>query len=458
MKKKDFLWSMLSVIVVSLLSISFMSCGGDDDDSGGGGSTPTLTIAPAELTLSANAGASGTIAISASGQWFVTCNETWISLSQENGTGAGAVVVTATEGNPQGTVRSATITVRSGTNTKYATIKQEASETLIVSGLDAPFDASAGSIQSAQDLVITCNAAWTISGKPDWLDISALSGNGTSTVKIWTNKDNNSTTERSATLTISSGSKSVSKIVIQRAGLDEKLKVAPNSIVTLADGYAFDYDFGSNVKYYYVASYLPANIDRKTDDEIIAEMSSDSSNRDTPSDGYVTSWSNLRSQTEYIVCTVGYDQNGKHGALIKTSITTKSGSNQAVASISNVQYDDTYWHWTTSVNGFVTKYYQWFVTRTDLYSASDATIAWFFNDAMKKNPGNFSPIVQGDTWRSARNGGTMFHVVTWAVDVSGNFSGLISNFYGSINSSQARVINKHSSGNGTSLKRVKTYK
>ena len=466
MKKQNLFWGVLAFMMAMTLSVSFTSCGGDDggDDKGSsgggsGGGTSTLTVAPTELKLTANAGAYGSFAISAQGEWTVSSNETWLSLSQDKGSGAGAIVVTATEENPLANERKATVTVRSGMETKYVTVKQEASEVLSVSGLDAPFDASAGSIQTAQELVITCNSTWNISGKPDWLDISALSGTGNSNIKVWTNKANNSTMELSATLTITSGSKTVTKTVTQRSGLDPELEVSPNKIVVLATGYAFDFNFGSKVKYYYVTRYLPTALERKTDDEIIAEMSANQDNRDTPGDGYVTSWQNQSPSTEYIICTVGYDQNGKHGALKKTSITTKKSTNQALATISDVQYDDTYWYWTTSVNGFVTKYYQWFVSRTDLYDSSDAAIAWFFNEEMQKNPSNFSPIAQGDSWRRQRNGGNIFHMATWAIDVDGNFSGVIGRFAGSVSSSSSsRAMKKNYVEIQNETTRFKTYK
>lgn len=39
MKKKNFLWSMLTFLVVATMSVGFVSCGGDDDNDNGGGSS-----------------------------------------------------------------------------------------------------------------------------------------------------------------------------------------------------------------------------------------------------------------------------------------------------------------------------------------------------------------------------------------------------------------------------------
>ena len=447
----------MATMMVGLLSLGFTSCNGGGDDEPEPKPTPvTLTVSPSSINLASNAGAQGSFTITCKGSWVATCSETWISLSTTNGTDQGAIIVTASTENPNSAERTATITIEAGNEKKYVSVKQAAPDILVLSGLDAPFDAQAGSIQTAQELVISCNGAWTLEGKPEWLDISALSGNGNSTIKVWANSANNSTSERSATLTVKTATKSASKNVTQRAGYDAKLEVSPNTIVILADGFAFDMNYGSNVKYYYVARYLPSAIDRKTDDEIIKEMSSDDSNRDTPSDGYVTSWQKQNPLTEYVICTVGYDQNGNHGALSKKIIKTKSGTNQAVAVIDNVQYNDTKWYWTTTVNAYLTRYYMWFNTNTNLYSTTDAAIAWFFKREMERNPDNFQPIAQNGDWSMNRNGGTVFDVITWALDVDGNFSGVIDRFTGQISSGSREFTPRRAALGDDSNKRHKT--
>lgn len=401
-----------------------------------GGSTK-LSVSPENVSFSASGGEQN-IQVTCNTEWSVRGGNDWLTVEKLNQ----KTIALSAKKNESSEKLETTITVSTddGEGTKNVKVSIAASEhTLEISGLDAPFDAAAGSVQTAQELTIKCNSAWTISGKPGWLDISALSGTGNSTVKVWTNSANNSTSERSVTLTVKSGSKTATKKVIQRAGLDASLNVSPNKIIELASGIALDFKFGSKVMYYYVRLFTPSTLDRVTDNEIIAVISSDPNDRDTPSDGYVTSWRDLDPQTEYILCTVGYDENGNHGALTKTKITTKKGYNQAIAMISDVQYDDEKWYWSTTVNGFVTKYYQWFIERDDLHTSTDAAIAWFFKQAMEKTPSDFDPIVQSTSWNRNRNGGDIFHLATWALDVDGNFSGVIDNFAGQVNYSEKKI-------------------
>ena len=67
MKKKNYLWSLLTTIMVCMLSVSLISCGGDDDDSpsGGGGTVnPGGTTDPAgTISLSMRNASSGTTTI-----------------------------------------------------------------------------------------------------------------------------------------------------------------------------------------------------------------------------------------------------------------------------------------------------------------------------------------------------------------------------------------------------------
>lgn len=383
--KKNFLWSILAIMMVGVLSLGFISCGSDEP------TTPTPTPTP----------------------------------------------------DPTPTP-TASIKVNGTTSTSLT--------------FDGSFDGKSG-IDYKQSVAVVSTVQWTMNKDADWISVSPSNGNDALEMVIYPTSENATSDIRKATITLSGSGANATINVIQEPGLDANLSVSPNHIVTLSDGFAFDFNYGSNVKYYYVARYLPTALERKTDNEIIAEMSSDSSNRDTPSDGYVTSWQKQNPSTEYIICTVGYDQNGKHGALTKTTIKTKKGTNQALASISDVQYNDTYWFWTTAVNGYVTKYYMWFITNSNLYNATDAAVAWFFDKAMKSNPGDFSPIAQGDSWQRSRNGGSTFHVATWALDTDGNFSGVIGRFRGSISSSAPNLSIGQSFDESTEAsKRYKTFK
>lgn len=315
--------------------------------------------------------------------------------------------------------------------------EEEQKSELSVDVTSIRLDGQAGSTGS---LRITSNAAWMVTGVSDWLSLSSTNGNSSAQITITATSSNNSSAERECTLLVSSmdGSQTQSVTIIQSGLLSSGCETTPTNIVAIADGIACDFEYGSNVVYGYAKLYTPSRLERMTDAEIIAEMASDDvENRITPERNIIYVSSGLSSNTDYVICTVGFDANNKSGELVKTPVSTKSSSNQPVARITDVSYDESYWYWTTEPNGFVTKYYQIaFVDEEYLYEP-DAYIAWLFDNAMKDDPEGFQPIVQEDNWYRNRNGYTFFHQVTWAVGAEGTFSGVIDRFAAAIDSNRS---------------------
>ena len=100
MKKKEFLWGVLALIVVSLLSVSLQSCGGDDDDDGyippatEDGKTPYIKVNGVESTslqFEGNFnGKSGvdykqSVTVTSNVTWKATDVPSWLSVSPTNG-------------------------------------------------------------------------------------------------------------------------------------------------------------------------------------------------------------------------------------------------------------------------------------------------------------------------------------------------------------------------------------
>lgn len=317
---------------------------------------------------------------------------------------------------------------------------------------------------SKTDIFITASGdnKWIISGCPEWLHLSSNSGIGNTTVTLTALSDNKSDKERSATLKVSLGSKAVDITVTQANGYAQNCDVKPKVIVALANSFAMDWEYGSNVLHYYSYCLPKSEAQRKSEDEIVESMLKD--NYNTPSDGYVTSWKNRNPTTTYVVYTLGFDKDGNRGNLIQTDITTKSGTNQAKATISEVQYDSTEFSWVTTPNAYTTRYFQCYMPdyNSSLNSTTtDAALAWFFKAYMERYPNdpNFAPIATTGHWTRKRNGSNVFFMVTWALDVDGNYSGVIDSFYGTISSSaKASTVSKVSDVNNSSKDVVITHK
>lgn len=289
----------------------------------------------------------------------------------------------------------------------------------------------------SETLSIVASKEWTVSGMPEWLNASSTSGRGNSTILLTTKTANNTVEERTAQLTVQSGNNVAYVTVIQETSLAAGCTVKPTDIVTLATGTAFDYSYGNNVAYLYSGILEKTVADRYTEDEIIAELTKDKDDRITPDDNIVSSMIGMQPLTNYVIFTIGYDKNGDRGELVRTEIKTKNGRNQAVAEISDVRYTETLWKWQTTPDGYTERYYQWFIENENLLYASDPAVAWFFNKAMKSNKddSNFAPIVKAQGWQRKRSGNT-FHLMTWAKNVDGEFSGVIDRWMSQVSSAK----------------------
>lgn len=274
MKKQNLFWGVLALMMAMTLSVSFTSCGGDDggDDKGssgggGGGSTSAFAVSPSELTLSSNSGASGSFSITTTGDWVATCGESWVSLSKNQGSGTASITVTANSENTATTERSATITVNSSGATKYVLVKQSAPSvvSVSVSPTSVSLLAKEGSTTSIQ---ITSTGAWSISNSPEWLHLTALSGQGNTSVTLTAKSDNFSDVERTATLTVSTSTSSTTLTVSQEPVLAKNLQVKMTDLTVMSDGFASYLTFPANAKGYREAFFTEYAVQTKTERDI----------------------------------------------------------------------------------------------------------------------------------------------------------------------------------------------
>lgn len=329
--------------------------------------------------------------------WSVEVEEdgSWLNAKKD-----GSRIKLTAEKNTTESDRSTTVKVNCETDnnlSKEFIVKQEGLKIeLSVSGLDAPFDWQKGSNGNAQVLSITCSTSWTIEGKPEWLDITPLSGTGNSTVRVWPNCANNSSNELKATLIVKSGTKTATKEVIQRAGLSIA-KTTPTNVLVMSFGIACDFSCNSEVAYYDWAIMQNSEITKYSDDELAKVIKTASiSDRKTPEDQWVVSTTKLKSTetkgVDYTILTVSYDKNGERGEVVKYPFTTKPTSNipQAWASNLNlVEYNDNYYLiWDMEGNTYVNKYYTWAVLAKNsflTYTISDYLVAWLIFKEINKN-------------------------------------------------------------------------
>ncbi|RKZ55302.1 MAG: hypothetical protein DRQ44_17975, partial [Gammaproteobacteria bacterium] len=136
---------------------------------------PLLEVNPASINLGyQNLSESSFTVTSENVDWNITSIPSWLSITPILGSNSQLVSVNTTEENPSTSARSATINVIGSNITRTVTITQAGKPSLEVGTTSVNIDYNDGSIESF--LVISYNLTWDITGKPDWLDISPLSG------------------------------------------------------------------------------------------------------------------------------------------------------------------------------------------------------------------------------------------------------------------------------------------
>lgn len=263
----------------------------------------------------------------------------------------------------------------------------------------------------------------------------------------------------------------------------------PTSILQLTDGFAFRMNFGSETQYFYWHVYSQTNYNRKSEQEIISEMTSDASQRITPRNDMVFSFYNASAYTQYVIVTISYNNN-QMGELVATPVTTKSTSNQPYASLyssaanenvdnnSIYKYNDNYYFcWYAEKNAYCKEYYTYaaagnskFSTFNWMESGNHAKIAFYIWQEIQRDGADHSTSINemqmgreyfyakqfNNDWtylQCAYGSDKYCQVITWGTNANDELSGVINILYwDDISYSSAsraiKHVTKHDNGEG----------
>ena len=200
---------MKNTLLYLMSAFLLLACSGGGD----GGSTPSggseyLNVSNVDIP-GGNTTATLYINASQNCDWIITWGEAWIrSINPTKGRGSQNATITVSP-NPSSTAtRTAVIKVSntSGTIVRDVTISQSPNaESLELSMSTMSFTYAAGS----QDVTVTSNTHWTITGSASWLSVNKTEGDNNASVRI-TVEANTAKSEREVVLTFS-GSGGISK-------------------------------------------------------------------------------------------------------------------------------------------------------------------------------------------------------------------------------------------------------
>lgn len=424
-------------------------------------------------------GGSQTISVTSNSGWNISGNPGWLyaepsySYAPSSGTETKIVTIRANE-NTTSNDRDCVLNITTSDG-KYSTavaIKQERKkEILSISGLDAPFIYEAGSQMTAQELYITCNSSWSISGKPDWLDITPISGEGNATVKVWPNSENTSSQQREAIITVRSGTLSATKNVIQRGSNISTCYSRPDVVIPLTESIAWNYEFSSDMHHVYFTLMPELESNAMTDTDVLKYVVEKADNdnlwlRRTPEQfrewGNAFSFYGVESNTNYVILSVAYDNNNRVGEINRTRIHTPEDNpyicpwTQTVGFSREDNNGQTFYRIFVekdATNGaYSDKFYSWAIVATNVdidnfqtWNATRAQLAlWMFLE-IRKNPSPHDTYINGNDrsyYREHLDGPVAeasytlpcnlfddryLQIVTWCLLSDGGYSGRIFN-------------------------------
>ena len=144
-------------------------------------------------------------------EWSTTTTDSWLSISPESGSGNTTIMV-KTETNVSTTYRKGKLTIVSGNVSIPIDITQAGGVVTI-----GPSSLDFSDHGETKSLNLITPFAWTATTSESWIKLSSSSGNGNATLSV-TAEANNSTANRTGTITIVSGDKTISVPLTQAGG------------------------------------------------------------------------------------------------------------------------------------------------------------------------------------------------------------------------------------------------
>ncbi|RRD69779.1 BACON domain-containing protein, partial [Tannerella forsythia] len=188
----------------------------------------SLEINPPALNFTA-ADDTKSITVTSNGTWQVESDQTWLTLSVDNGTGNSSVNATATA-NPGSTTRTAKVIFTSVAGIREVDVTQEGAS-LSVTPVSLDFTADG----EGKTITVTANVPWTVtSSEPSWLTLSDDSGTGNTTLTV-TAAVNPAITNRTATVTFTqNGGTLMQTVNVTQQAAPPMLSVTPDELVFTA--------------------------------------------------------------------------------------------------------------------------------------------------------------------------------------------------------------------------------
>lgn len=299
--------------------------------------TPSLSVSPTSISASADR-SNHTVNVISNSSWIVTDAPSWIEVSPSSGKDNETIQITVRE-NTSTEERSNILVVSTADGSIEKNIKVTQSGKIVSLSVDVTSINLSSAANATQVINITCNSSWSISGVPDWLQTSSLSGNGNSSIVLTTRSANESASVRSANIAVSSEGQTQTITVQQEAAL-AYCKAIPSNITTLYYAVVFGLEYTSDVALTKMLLLSDYDYKHKTEAEIITAIEKEDSQ--IPEDETIYT-RGVDEKKKYHILTLSYDKKGNRGELVDVIFDSPdflSGTDDAWCAFEEASYSE----------------------------------------------------------------------------------------------------------------------
>ena len=181
---------------------------------------------------------------------------------------------------------------------------------------------------SIANVTVTSNVEWTLTGCPDWLNVSASSGNGTTSIILTALNENWSDEARTAELMFHANDLLAKVSVNQLPSLPTNLRVTTSNMTIMCDGFACDLQFGDATKGYREAFFTETAMQTMTDRDIFNKLMEKTEYSGSVDYTFLPDWVEPGTNLIYCVAAYGNESNAdgshKYGPITVERIKTKA--------------------------------------------------------------------------------------------------------------------------------------
>ena len=373
-----------------------------------------LVVTPAKIELNYSKDSTGKFNIIIGKQWSISGVPEWLKLSAVSGTGNTTVIVTAEE-NFEEEERKAELTITVGGMNEIVEVTQNYDK-MVVTPTIIELNYSK---DSTGKFNITTGRQWSISGVPEWLELSTVSGTGNSEIIVTALTDNIDTQPLSATLIVETD-KQMAKVIVNQHG---SMSVIFSYNIVLSNGYWCHYVFDSDVSGY---ADIVCKAEYFDNNEQAVQQYLEESETSTVSRTDFTVY-DIPSQTTFVHCIAPYTlKNGvkKWGRMLTRRFTTPASTAISGVNISAIsrRYDASYgYYWSFKITSTPHNYY--ILAYENSYATENSTAPdILFAKFMFQNPNSSLSNMTGDLVIQSRVSDYALLLVAWGGSLYGNIT------------------------------------